>query len=156
MLAADELAPDDPDALRATGYLVRSWYKFNRNKWLDDAIEHTGKAFLGLTFNCCRCHDHMYDPLAAARVLRAAGLLRAVRHPHRPRAGRGRHDEGRPGARVRRQGRMIRRLSFMRGNEKNPLKDEPLAPAVPQVFGDVPLARSSRWQLPQIRLAIPG
>ena len=55
---------DDPDALRATGYLVRSWYKFNRNKWLDDAIEHTGKAFLGVTFNCCRCHDHMYDPLA--------------------------------------------------------------------------------------------
>ena len=39
MLAADELAPDDPEALRATGFLVRNWYKFNRNKWLDDAIE---------------------------------------------------------------------------------------------------------------------
>jgi len=64
MLAGDEMAPDDPDTLRATGYLVRSWYKFNRNKWLDDAIEHAGKAFLGVTFNCCRCHDHMYDPLA--------------------------------------------------------------------------------------------
>jgi hypothetical protein len=63
MLAADEFAPHDPEALRATGYLVRSWYKFNRNKWLDDVVEHTGKAFLGLTFNCCRCHDHMYDPL---------------------------------------------------------------------------------------------
>ena len=59
MLAADELSPTDNDSLRATGYLVRSWYKFNRNKWLDDAIEHTGKAFLSVTFNCCRCHDHM-------------------------------------------------------------------------------------------------
>ena len=34
MLAADEAAPDDPDALRATGFLVRNWYKFNRNVWL--------------------------------------------------------------------------------------------------------------------------
>ena len=51
MLAGDELAPDDPATLRATGYLARSWYKFNRNVWLDQAIEHTGKALLGVTFN---------------------------------------------------------------------------------------------------------
>jgi len=34
MLAADEAAPDDPGALRATGYLVRNWYKFSRDAWL--------------------------------------------------------------------------------------------------------------------------
>ncbi len=34
MLAGDEIAPGDPDTLRATGFLVRNWYKFNRNVWL--------------------------------------------------------------------------------------------------------------------------
>ncbi|HEY0980855.1 DUF1549 domain-containing protein, partial [Schlesneria sp.] len=64
MLAGDEIAPDDPQVRRATGYLVRNWFSFNRNVWLDATIEHTAKAFLGTTLNCARCHDHMYDPLA--------------------------------------------------------------------------------------------
>src|SRR4051812_23149907 len=64
MLAGDELAPADPQTVRATGFLARSWYKFNRNVWLDNTVEHTSKAFLGLTLNCARCHDHKYDPLA--------------------------------------------------------------------------------------------
>src|SRR5262249_31305839 len=40
MLAGDELAPEDPATLRATGYLVRNWYKFNRNVWLQNTIDH--------------------------------------------------------------------------------------------------------------------
>ncbi|MCB1211470.1 MAG: DUF1553 domain-containing protein, partial [Verrucomicrobiales bacterium] len=28
----------------------------------DDVIEHTSKAFLGLTMNCVKCHAHKYDP----------------------------------------------------------------------------------------------
>src|SRR5690606_27292428 len=63
MLAADEVAPTDPEALRATGFLARNYYKFNRDVWLDRTVEHTGKAFLGLTFNCAKCHDHMFDPI---------------------------------------------------------------------------------------------
>ncbi|MBL8851710.1 MAG: DUF1553 domain-containing protein [Planctomycetaceae bacterium] len=63
MLAADEIAPTDYDAAVATDYLVRNWYALNPNNWMRDNVEHTGKAFLGLTFNCCHCHDHKYDPL---------------------------------------------------------------------------------------------
>ena len=28
-----------------------------------DRVETTGTLWLGSTFNCCRCHDHKYDPL---------------------------------------------------------------------------------------------
>jgi len=63
MLAADEIAPEDDDAVVATGYLVRNWYALNHNDWMRSNVEHTGKAFLGLTFNCAHCHDHKYDPI---------------------------------------------------------------------------------------------
>ena len=66
MLAADELAPLDDETAVATGYLVRNWYALNPNDWMRANVEHTGKAFLGLTFNCAHCHDHKYDPITQA------------------------------------------------------------------------------------------
>lgn len=64
MLAADEVSPEDEESLPATGFLVRNWFKWNYNQWMRDNVEHTGKAFLGLTLNCCHCHDHKYDPIS--------------------------------------------------------------------------------------------
>ena len=63
MLAGDEIAPNDDNTSVATGYLVRNWYALNPNDWMRNIVEHTGKAFLGLTFNCAHCHDHKYDPI---------------------------------------------------------------------------------------------
>ncbi|WP_417383335.1 PSD1 and planctomycete cytochrome C domain-containing protein [Gimesia sp.] len=63
MLAADEIAPNDRENLVATGFIVRNFYRWNYHTWLKDNVEHTGKAFLGLTMNCCECHDHKYDPI---------------------------------------------------------------------------------------------
>jgi hypothetical protein len=76
-LAADELAPEDRSTLRATGFLARSYYLFNRTTWLDETIEHTSRAFLGLTMQCVKCHDHKYDPIDQADYYR----LRAVFEP---------------------------------------------------------------------------
>lgn len=81
MLAGDEIAPDDPAVLRATGFLARNYYLFNRTTWLDDTIEHTGKAFLGLTLNCAKCHDHKYDPIDQVDYYN----FRALFEPHQVR-----------------------------------------------------------------------
>ena len=35
----------------------------NRVDYVMDMSETMGTVWLGLTLNCCRCHDHKYDPL---------------------------------------------------------------------------------------------
>ncbi|GAB5443256.1 MAG: DUF1553 domain-containing protein [Fuerstiella sp.] len=35
-----------------------------RVEYVADRAQTVGTAFLGLTFECCRCHDHKYDPLS--------------------------------------------------------------------------------------------
>lgn len=77
MLAADEIDPADKANLRATGFLARSFYLFNRTTWLDATIEHTSRAFLGLTMQCVKCHDHKYDPVDQAEYYR----MRAIFEP---------------------------------------------------------------------------
>ena len=78
MLAADEISGGDPAVLPATGYLGRNWYKFDRNVWMFETVERTGEAFLGLTFRCCRCHDHKFDPVSQEEYYR----FRAFFEPH--------------------------------------------------------------------------
>ncbi|MBL8795710.1 MAG: DUF1553 domain-containing protein, partial [Planctomycetia bacterium] len=69
-LAGDELSPDDPDALAATGFLRHWIYEYNqrdvRTQWnniLDDLTDVTGEVFLGMGYGCARCHDHKFDPI---------------------------------------------------------------------------------------------
>lgn len=82
MLAADEVAPEDGDALAATGFLVRNWFKWNYNQWMRDNVEHTGKAFLGLTLNCCHCHDHKYDPVTQEEYFRFRAFFEPLELRH--------------------------------------------------------------------------
>ena len=133
MLAADELAPTDPDALRATGFLVRHWFKFNRNVWLDNAVEHTGKAFLGLTFNCSKCHDHFYDPITQPEYFQ----LRAFFEPYDIRTDpwQGERDPKLAGL-VRSYDKTLdaKTVLFTRGDEARPENDKPLAAVAPKLL----------------------
>ena len=42
------------------GRIVEEWFAEN----VIDRIETTGSTWIGLTMNCCRCHDHKYDPIS--------------------------------------------------------------------------------------------
>ena len=133
MLAGDELAPEDPQVLRATGFLVRNWYKFNRQVWLDRTVEHTAKAFLGVTLNCARCHDHFYDPIAQKEYYQ----FRAFFEPHNIRTDRvpGQLDTNKDGmVRVYDANLKPQTFLFIRGEDKNPDKN-PLEPAALSALG---------------------
>ena len=41
------------------GIIAEEW----RVETVIDRVETTGTTWLALTFNCCRCHDHKYDPI---------------------------------------------------------------------------------------------
>jgi hypothetical protein len=87
-LAGDELEPDNPDALIATGF-NRLWPdEYNaanldqrRQEILDDQTDVTALVFLGMTFGCARCHDHKFDPIPQADYYR----LQAFFAPMQPR-----------------------------------------------------------------------
>ncbi len=75
-IAGDELQPDNPRAVAATGFLSAGPVtgggaptapdivkKKARYDELDDMVSTTSQAFLGLTLACARCHDHKFDPI---------------------------------------------------------------------------------------------
>ncbi|MDP7014334.1 MAG: DUF1553 domain-containing protein [Pirellulaceae bacterium] len=137
MLAADEIAGDDPQTLRATGYLARNWYLFNRNYWLDDVVEHTAKGFLGITINCARCHEHKYDPISQREYYQ----LRAFFEPHQVRLDPigGELDLDQDGLpRVFDEQLDRPTYVFVRGQENSPDKSQKLAAEPPVVLPPLP------------------
>lgn len=70
-IAGDEIQPDSPDHLIAAGFLrMGPWEhtgmsvaKITRQQFLDDVTDAVGQVFLGHALQCCRCHDHKFDPL---------------------------------------------------------------------------------------------
>lgn len=93
-LAGDQLAPDDPLLSAATGFLVAGPHdtvgnsnlaamRQQRADDLDDMVNATASAFLGLTVNCARCHDHKFDPIRQEDYYRLAAAFAGVQHADR-------------------------------------------------------------------------
>ncbi|HUG91974.1 MAG TPA: PSD1 and planctomycete cytochrome C domain-containing protein [Planctomycetaceae bacterium] len=91
-LAAEELPgaePTDPrrhELLVATGFLSlgpKVLAEVDETKMemdiVDEQIDTVGRAFLGLTLGCARCHDHKFDPIAQADYYALAGVFKSTR-----------------------------------------------------------------------------
>lgn len=51
----------------------------SRNEVLTEMVQGIGSAFLGLTMNCARCHDHKFDPVSQADYYRLEAFFASTR-----------------------------------------------------------------------------
>ncbi len=59
------LACDDPDKMR--------------RDIVDEQLDTTGRAFMGMTFGCARCHDHKFDPISIEDYYGLAGIFMSTK-----------------------------------------------------------------------------
>lgn len=87
---AGDLLPTDDVAVRherlvATGFLAigpKVLAEVDEAKMqmdiVDEQIDTVGRAFLGLTLGCARCHDHKFDPIDTADYYGLAGIFKST------------------------------------------------------------------------------
>src|SRR5690606_17660827 len=87
---AGDLLPYESDAQRteqivATGFLMLSAKMLSerdkeklRMDVIDEQIDTVGRAFLGMTLGCARCHDHKSDPVPTEDYSALAGIFRST------------------------------------------------------------------------------
>jgi hypothetical protein len=85
-IAGDMLPNPRRDQIIATGFnrnhrlngeggrIVDEWFV----ETVIDRVETTGLTWLGLTFNCCRCHDHKYDPITQQEFYQMFAFFNSV------------------------------------------------------------------------------
>ena len=49
-----------------------------RMEIVDEQMSSVGRAFLGVTMGCARCHDHPYDPIPTSEYYAMAGIFRST------------------------------------------------------------------------------
>jgi cytochrome c553 len=91
-IAGDLLAADQTDEPRraelfvATGFLSlgpKAIAEGDQTKLvmdiIDEQIDTTGRAVLGLSLGCARCHDHKFDPISQADYYALAGIFKSTK-----------------------------------------------------------------------------
>jgi hypothetical protein len=85
-LAGDLLPNATQDQIIATGFnrnhrlngeggrIVEEWFV----ETVIDRVETTGLTWLGLTLNCCRCHEHKYDPISQQEFYQLFAFFNSV------------------------------------------------------------------------------
>ncbi len=88
---AGDLMPGGTDAERhertiATGYLAIARRfggdrKGEHHLTLEDTIDNLGRALLGSSISCARCHDHKFDPFTMSDYYGLYGIFNSTRYP---------------------------------------------------------------------------
>lgn len=87
-IAGDEIAPNNPLAVAATGFLTAPPLntflpqESERRDELDDIVSTIGVSMLGLTIGCARCHDHRYDPISTSDYYRMIAIFEKTQRTH--------------------------------------------------------------------------
>ena len=87
----EQIAGDTYGNVIGLGYLVAGPYDqvkspdmnltlMQRHNELDDMINTTGTAFLGLTIGCARCHNHKFDPITQTDYYALQAIFAGVNH----------------------------------------------------------------------------
>jgi hypothetical protein len=92
-IAGDVIEPVTREAAIATGFLVCGPWdqagnsqaneiqrKTTREEELEGLVGAVGQAFLGLTVNCARCHDHKFDPIEQGEYYRVRAVFDGIWH----------------------------------------------------------------------------
>ena len=85
-IAGDELKPNDPDHVIATGFLrmgpwehtAMSVAAVTRQQYLDDVVNSVGVTFLANELRCAKCHDHKFDPIPTKDFYRMQAVFGSV------------------------------------------------------------------------------
>lgn len=88
-LAGDLLKSEEPEQraeqLIASGFLAFGPHNYEqqdkeqlRMDVIDEQIATVGRAFLGMTLDCARCHDHKFDPVPMQDYYALAGIFRST------------------------------------------------------------------------------
>jgi len=84
VLRSSQTGAAHTEGIIATGYLAlarRFGHDSDKDAHLmhEDVIDNLGKAFLGLTIACARCHDHKYDPVSNEDYYALYGIFASSR-----------------------------------------------------------------------------
>jgi hypothetical protein len=103
-LAGDVVGHGNPNVEIGTAFLVAGPYddvgnqdpiqaQVIRANTVDEIITAASGAFLGLTVNCARCHNHKFDPITAEDYYRFFAIFAGVHHGERTLASPERREE---------------------------------------------------------------
>ena len=92
-LIGDQLA-GETDGAAATGFWVAGVHnttvggskrmkQLARQDEIEDVLATLGQTFVGLTFNCARCHDHKFDPIRQAEYYQLASAISGLGYGER-------------------------------------------------------------------------